>query len=458
MKWFWRILGILFLFLFGYGIHYCQEALPIISGYNAKIMGSGVFLAGRAENQIRAEDLGYFPLNLASTEVNYKDSTVKATVFGFAEKLSLFRKGAGCTLVNDFSLDSLKKQSWPVHLPIDQSKIQWPLGDLDNRPIPSNIDSNLLSQFIEKEFQEEDSSNKLGTRALLVLYKGQIIAEHYAKGFNTYTPLLGWSMAKSVTSAMTGILVHEGRLNLDSTVLVEEWEGKDDPRKAILLENLLQQNDGLSFEEDYAKHSDVTEMLFERGDMAHFTAEHPLIHKPGQVFNYSSGNVNLLSRIIRRSIGEKSYKDFLFQHLFKPLGMFHSTMEPDPSGTLVGSSYMYASARDWARFGLLYYNHGIIGKDTLLSKDFIQRTLIPPISSKNGQYGYLFWLNLGAKDHPEKRKFKDVPRDAFYADGFEGQIICIIPSRDFILVRLGLSPGKVFNPNRLISKILTCIH
>ena len=489
------VLSIALLTVIGWGINYARFSFPIISGYNAKIMCSGVFLAGRDEKQILKQDLGYFPLNLASVKVNYKDSTVSASVLGLAKKKAIYIKGAGAILVNEISEKDIRNH--PFNRPnfINQQKVNWPQGDRDTITNFNEVDSNELSRIASDAFSEDTRVAKgskvsqvsgasrssvvpqrlklsslpkqgqqkkfvepKGTRALIILYKGHIIKELYAAGFTRTTPLLGWSMTKSVFSTLIGILCKDGKLNLNKPAPVPEWVSTKDPRHSILLINLLQQNSGLNFEEIYSRHSDATEMLFEKADMAHFTAEHSLQRRPGKLFYYSSGNVNILSKILRDKLGDQNYYTFPYQNLFYKLGMYHSTLEPDASGTFVGSSYMYATARDWARFGLLYYNSGIIGTDTLIANNYYSQSIAPSPSAKLGQYGFLFWLNRGETGKPQNRKLHHVPTDAFYADGFEGQIICIIPSKNLIVVRLGLNPGGGFNADELVSSIIRTIH
>jgi CubicO group peptidase (beta-lactamase class C family) len=207
-------------------------------------------------------------------------------------------------------------------------------------------------------------------------------------------------MAKSITGALAGILVKEGKLNPDAPAPVKEWADAGDPRHNILLKDLLQQSSGLDFVEDYSKYSDVTRMLFMRADMGAYSANRPLKHKPGTVFNYNGGNSNLISRIIRETVGEKDYHAFPYEALFHKTGMYSAVMEPDASGNFVGSSYCHATARDWARFGLLYLNDGKFNGQQILPEGWVQSSVHPAPASVNGGYGYQLWLNRGSKDNP----------------------------------------------------------
>jgi CubicO group peptidase (beta-lactamase class C family) len=210
----------------------------------------------------------------------------------------------------------------------------------------------------------------------------------------------------------------------------------------------------LDFEENYSKPSEVTNMLFKEGDMAAFTAKLPLKHQPGTVFNYSSGNSNILSRIIRHTVGEKNYAAFPYQSLFHKLGMRSMLLEPDASGTFIGSSYSYATARDFARFGLLYLNNGIWNGQQILPTDWVQETVQPSVAATQKQYGYQFWLNGLDEKNPAQRLFPDVPADMFYASGYGGQNIFIIPSKKLIVVRTGL---RKIDVNKFLHELIQSI-
>jgi CubicO group peptidase (beta-lactamase class C family) len=261
-------------------------------------------------------------------------------------------------------------------------------------------------------------------------------------------------MAKSVTAALIGILVKEGKLKVKIPAPVPEWQKPNDSRHAITLEQLLQQTSGLQFEENYTKASEATNMLFKRGDMAAFAAQRPLQYKPGTVFNYSSGNSNILSRVIRQTLGESAYHSFPYEGLFYKIGMYSAILEPDASGTFVGSSFMYATARDWARFGMLYYNNGVWNGKQILPDGWVKKTSFPSAADSQKHYGYQFWLNGFDKKNLSKRIYADVPPDMYFADGFGGQEVYIIPSKKLVVVRLGLHS---FDENGLLKSIIECV-
>ena len=451
-----RVLLIVLLIVLGYGIRYCWGSFPIISGYGAKILGSAVFVSGRPETQVRREELSFFPLSLGHYTVDYKDSSVHGSVLGLAGKTAVFRHGLGVTLVNQMSESDLRAEPLDLaaHPHINADTIAWPLGDRVADTLPKSLDTIALKHAIDAIFDEKDTAHSIRSRAVVVIYKGQLVAERYAPEFNRSTPLLGWSMTKSITSALIGMLVKEGKLQVEAPAPVPEWKDVADPRHKIALRDLLQQASGLDFEEDYTKSSDATKMLFQRADMGGYTASHSLKNAPGTFWYYSSGNSNILSRIIRQTIGDKGYYRFPYDSLFYPLGMYSAVMEPDASGTFVGSSYMYATARDWARFGLLYLQDGVYAGQRLLPEGWVKSSVTPSNAAFRGQYGFQFWLNAGAKGNPGDRLYPHAPVDLFCADGYEGQNVFIIPSRQLVVVRLGLSHDPKFDADAFLGDLL----
>jgi CubicO group peptidase (beta-lactamase class C family) len=433
-----------------YGIRYAWVSLPIISGFGAKNLCSCVFVGGRSEKSVREQELADAPLNLGTYEVDWKDSSATGSVMGLARKKAIYRRGLGCTLINDTPEAVIRAQPFTVAVPpaINTDTIAWPAGDATNDSLPAGIDKQLLQQAVQHAFNEPNPEKKILTRAVVVVYDGKLVAEQYAPGYDRHSKMLGWSMGKSITSALIGILVKQGKLQVAAPAPVPEWAKADDPRHAITLEHLLQQTSGLEFEENYAKASEATNMLFEKGDMAAFTAGRPLKDKPGSVFYYSSGNSNILSRIIRQQVGEKAYHSFPATSLFYKTGMYHTLLEPDASGTFVGSSYPWATARDWARFGLLYYNDGVWNGERILPDGWVQKTRTPAQADKLQHYGYQFWLNQG------NNVSAHLPADLFYADGYGGQMVYIIPSKKLVLVRLGL---HLHNEEKLLTEILQAL-
>ena len=187
------------------------------------------------------------------------------------------------------------------------------MGEKMSGTLPLNINAAQLQRAIEKGFGSADEQKPIGTRAVVVVYDGKLIAEKYAAGFTKNTRLTGWSMTKSITNALIGILVKQNKLQIDAPAPVPDWAAINDVRHAITLKNLLQQTSGLDFEEEYRQSSDATTMLFRSADMAGYAASRPLKHTPGSVFYYSSGNTNILSRIILQTVVNKDYYAFSYR-------------------------------------------------------------------------------------------------------------------------------------------------
>jgi CubicO group peptidase (beta-lactamase class C family) len=437
-----------------YGIHYSWISFPIISGFSAKNICSCVFVEGRNEADVKKEELGDFPKSLGKVTINRKDSSVTANVWGFAKRKAIYRERLGCTLVNDIPESVIRSQQFYLPgkiAPAHTDSIAWPLGDRLPDTFPAGIKKKHLDDAVDFAFTETDSSKKINTRAVLVLYDGKLIAERYAAGFDLHSRMLGWSIAKSFMGALIGILVNEGRLNVAMPAPVPKWKDQNNPRHAITLENLLQQTSGLNFHEDYSRYSEVTNMLFNKGNMPGFTEGLSLKYRPGTVFNYSSGNSNILSQIIRQTLGEKDYWSFPYMALFNKLGMYSALLEPDASGNFVGSSYVFATARDYARFGLLYYNDGVWSGERILPEGWVKKTITASPVNMLKNYGYQFWLNGFDKKDSTKLQYPDVPSDMYYADGYGGQNIYIIPSRKLVVVRLGL---HVFDENSFLKRVI----
>jgi CubicO group peptidase (beta-lactamase class C family) len=283
-----------------------------------------------------------------------------------------------------------------------------------------------------------------------VAYDTSFLAEAYGDGFDRTTPLLGWSMTKSINSALIGILVKEGKLAIDVPAPVEEWQG--DERKDITIRSLLNMTSGLEWVEDYGDISDATIMLYNRGDVAKYAISKEAALPPNSDWYYSSGTTNILAAIVRRSFEtHQQYLDFPRVSLFNRIGMRSAIMETDAAGTFIASSYTYANTRDWARFGLLYLNNGIWNNDTIFPTNWVNFTQQEAPHS-NGDYGAQFWLNKSGSELP------DAPRDTYFADGFHGQRVYIIPSKKLVIVRMGESKKGEFDYNKFVSSIIAAFE
>ena len=295
----------------------------------------------------------------------------------------------------------------------------------------------------------------------VVLQDGRLVAERYAPGFSPDTPMLGWSASKSVLGALVGALVDDGRLALDAPVLAPEWAAPDDPRREITVDHLLRMSSGLAFDEPYVPGSDSTTMLFERGDMAAYAAAKPLAAPPGRVWSYASGTTNLLSRTALLAAGGTmaACQKYAWERLFEPAGMTSAVFEPDARGVMVGSSYFYATARDWARFGQLHLDDGVSEGRRVLSRAWIDHVRAPAPAAPLGEYGGHFRLNGRAAPGSPARAFPDLPADMYFARGFGLQVVAVFPARRAVIVRLGWTlDDDAFDMNREFADLLASLE
>ena len=440
-----------------YGISYAWRAFPILSGYGSKMLCSCVMLAGRQPEDVIRNELGQLPLSWGTFKVDFSDSSATGSVFGLAVKKAIFRKGLGCTLINEISEDEIRNQNFSLEIPslINTDTVPWPMGDKLYDSLPAGVNFEKLNLVVENAFQETSPEKLRRTRSILVVYDGQIITEKYADGFDKDSRQHGWSMTKSITNALIGILVKQGKLDTNQSAPIDLW--KNDVRKKITINNLLHASSGLEWEENYGGPSDATNMLFKKKNAGLFAADHPKVVEPETDFYYSSGTTNILSWIIRQTVGEKDYHSFPAKELFYKLGMYSAIIEPDAGGTFVGSSYSFATARDWARFGLLYLNNGYCNSEQILPEGWVKYSVTPAPAAEKGEYGAQFWLNAGAPGNPSHRIYPDVPADLFWADGYEGQNVFIIPSKRLVVVKLSLSQGDYLDDNLFLSELIKAL-
>jgi len=279
-----------------------------------------------------------------------------------------------------------------------------------------------------------------------VVYKDTIILDLNQDGFTSDTPQLGWSMTKSWMNTLVGMQVLAGNMSLSDDRLFDHWT---DERSAITLDDMMTMTSGIDWDEEYGTVADATEMLYMTEDIVSAANDNPLQYEPGTHWYYSSGTSNMISGLLRKELGNTTaYLEYPYEAFFDKLGMTQSFMEIDESGNYIGSSYGYASTKDWAKFGLLYLHDGIWNNERLLPEGWVDYSTTEVASSK-GKYGAHFWLNKRGVAFP------DAPYDTYSANGYNGQKTIIIPSKDLIIVRLGLNSD--FDFNTLISEIINAI-
>jgi len=428
---------------------------PVMAGMAAKTMCSCVYVTGRTPESVRQQELQVFPgLASSNIEVNNTDSTVTASIFWKTSK-AIYRKGVGCTLLAQQSEEAVRSQKPVIAASpaLGQDSLAWPSGNILPDSAIAGVDYDAVNRAIDQAFADKDPNGPIFTHAVIAVYDGKIIGEKYAEGFDRDSRLMGWSMTKSITNALIGILVKQAKLNVDAPAPVSEWQ--NDERKAITLNHLLQASSGLQWSETYfTPWADFHRMFIHSDDKAAYAAARPLQHEPGTFFQYSSGTTNILSRIIRQTVGDDQYYRFPYEQLFYKIGMNRAIMEADASGTFVASSYSYASARDWARFGLLYLNDGVWGGERILPEGWVKYSTTPAPAAPLREYGAQIWLNLGDPKDPSKVDRPGLPQETILFDGFERNYVVIIPSKKLVVVRLGVTHNGNFSLPDLVNGVI----
>ncbi len=367
------------------------------------------------------------------------DEGATASALGLVRARAVFRPGLGCTLAAGADAADLGRLPGVEEpLPALDPDVPWPLGEAARQsPAPPEVEA-----AIERAFEEIDPAlGQRQTTAIVVAHDGHLVAEGHAPGYGPETPMLSWSMAKSVLAALVGVAVAEGRLALGAPAPVPEWSDPVDPRHAITLDQLLRMSSGLAFDEHYGTTNDVSRMLFTQPDTGAYAARSRLAAPPDTVWSYSSGTSNLVARILRDRFDRdlEAMQRWSRERLFGPAGLASALFEPDASGTFVGSSFVFMTARDWARFGELHRLDGIWNGRRILPEGWVRYVTTPTPAAPDGRYGAHWWLNAGSPDDRSRRMWPKVPTDAYAARGHSGQYVVVVPSVKLVVVRLGLS-------------------
>ncbi|MEL6687917.1 MAG: serine hydrolase [Pseudomonadota bacterium] len=414
----WSFGLIVFIAAFAYGF------VRIPSAYKTKAVCSEVFVADRDLDNVLDRDFARIHpvMDRVRIKVDPQAQSVRGSLFGILGRVQVdYRPGYGCSIVVDgepynepFKTVPIATQPWKVEIdPTIQA----------------------LTEAARLSAKGDVSAD---VRALLVVQNGVIVAEDYADDFGPDVPMQSWSMAKSVTQAMAAIAIDQGLLSLSDRELMPDWKGGD-PRAEITLANLLQMTDGLDFVEDYADpNSSVSSMLFNSRHMGLTASKSELAYEPGKNWTYSSGTTNILSAVLRRAIegSGQDYHSWPYQYLFAPIGMGSPVFETDAGGTFIGSSYLYATARDWARLGQLYLDGGMWNGQRVLPEGAV-RYATTPVSSVIDFYGAQWWLNTEIEG--EGVRLPGLPDTAYYMGGHDVQRVIVIPSKNAVIVRLGMT-------------------
>lgn len=435
------VAGVVVLMFAGGFVFVVAAVAPLGTRYVSKRICSGVFVSEREPGSVWQAELhggsfGYPPR--FSWSIDRQNQSVTSRWNGLAAQTVQYRPGLGCTPNAEDEGISLTALTENELAPYEDP---WPWPEVGSG-------EGKLAEAVNAAFSDPES----GTRAVVVVQDGNLVAERYAPGFDRNSPMLGWSMNKSVLHALLGTQVLAGNLELAQDGLFEEWEGTD--RAAITLEQMLQMQSGLAWAEDYANpFEDAIQMLFGSDSAAARGLQKPLTHAPGTHWRYSSGTSNMLALLLRRTLehhGEEAL-GYPQRALFAPLGMRTSVLEPDATGTFVASSFGFASPVDWARFGQLYLEDGVAAGKRILPSGWSTFACTAAEASE-GRYGAHFWLR-GSSGDPAGPSL--LPDDACHAVGHEGQYITIVPSRGTVVVRLGLTTDpSTWDQEQFVKSIL----
>lgn len=417
----------------GFALWQADRMASVGTGYMAKVACSEIFLANRQSSSVSKDDFNNISpaIDRVQLKIDAHERAVSGNLFGFGRAKAIYRDGYGCTLVRGGAPEAVPALTPVADKPLPDAKA----GTLTMR---HDVDYTAIEAAFDAAFADKDAA----TRSILVVKDGAVIAERYAQGFSAQTPFLSWSMAKSVTATMVGAAMLRGLVDLDVPAPISEWSG-DPKRAAITWNNLLQMQSGLAFDETYDDpNSDVSEMLFRARDAGGVAARQRLAHAPGSFWSYSSGTTNLIQRTLRETLeaNDVGYHAFARDAFLGPIGAASFTLEPDASGTFIGSSFIYATARDWAKLGLLYLNDGVADGLRLLPEGW-SRYVAMPAAASDGFYGAQFWLNRSGADGRPKY-IPGVPDEAYLIAGHEGQYVLIVPDKNMVIVRTGMTRAK----------------
>ena len=435
-----------------------DRAIRVATGFVANVVCAKIFVSGLDPQTVFAEITDHAGIRrlrwLLQYHLDRSANTVDASVAGLFASRVIFHEGVGCVQLHEGSEPYLPKSD-VIALKTPKSPPLLPEIAGTSVVEPTNPK---LKAAVDRAFEEPAEPPFRRTKAVVVVHEGSVIAERYAPGIGIDTQLLGFSMTKSVVSALIGILTQQGLVTPSMPAPVPEWRGVNDPRREIEVEHLLRMTTGLALDETNSGFDPSSQMIYLHNDMAGFAVKAAPIAPPGTRWAYSSASAQILARIFRDAAGGPEQALALaWRELFNPLGMRNVTLQFDGTGTLQGSSAMLASARDWARFGLLYLNDGVVGGRRLLHEDWIDFSAAATLGT---EYGAGFYTNRSEHEHAKGRASMGIPHDAFFAFGDMGQRIVILPAQHMVIVRLGDSvdpTGDMTGLERLVKEVIAAV-
>lgn len=408
------------------------RALRVASSLTAHELCSQTFVAGQPPDAVFREYVqpmvGVPGVKQALRfQVDTERRQVTASVAGAFAARASYAEGRGCTVVHGARAPA------PIALEPDAEP---------GAPLPEGLAAAppQLGAAIERAFAEPPDGPRLARKAIVIVHEGQVIAERYAAGYGPGTPLQSWSMAKSVTNALVAILVRQGRLEVGEPAPVARWRLPGDPHAGVTVDQLLRQTSGQPFGQTNSGFDPSTRMQFLEPDTAGFSAAAPFDGAPGERWAYTDGNYAILSGLVRDAVGgtPEAVARFARAELFAPLGMRSAMLEFDEAGNPMGATWVFATARDWARFGMLYLDDGVAAGRRILPEGWVAYSAAPTPQAELG-YGAGFWTNAGPSAGATRRRGWGMPPDSFFGLGNSGQVVLVIPSRRLVVVSLGFA-------------------
>lgn len=407
------------------------DLADLVAAATAKRLCSAAFVSKRDPEEAFVNSVWIeTALERPEYAVDYQSRTVTITL-GDAIRKARFYGDQGCTIIpqgaNDVYFDPVPVET---RLPDPMTQV-WPMGDAASaRPVPAEVNPSKINAALDTAFSNPNDK----TAAFLLVYKGQIIGERYADGINKDTQLESWSMGKSLTATLIGILVKDGHFDPHSPAPVAAWRKADDPRSEITIAHLLRMSSGLQFTREEAPHlvlSDHGYIYAAAIDVFDYSINKPLEYEPNTVGRYRNCDPLSLGYIIKQTVESRGDQYFTFPQraLFDRIGIRKMVLEADPYGNFIMTGYDYGTARNWARLGLLYLQDGVWEGDRILPPGWVDFVSTPAPAWDQGEYGGQFWVNTQGED--------GLPTDAYSARGVDGQRTFIVPSYDLVIVRMG---------------------
>ena len=413
------------------------------SAYVSHIVCSYVFVSGLDPARVDAEDIAGNPVFngfhwAMRHEVIQADRAVTARTLGGFESRAVYRDGLGC-----LNLNGSPPPVAPTRAEIEaDGPIAALLPDIAGPEVVAP-DRPGLKKALDDAFAEPAGKPVRNTHAIVIVHDGRVIAERYAPGFGIDTPVHGWSATKSVNNALLGILVRQGKLKMEDPAPVPAWQAPGDPRRAITPDDLLRMRSGLDLGNSLSASlltawDSSARMVFYEPDLAGFAEQADLGAKPGTEWKYTNGNPAILARIVRDQVGSGALDVLRFarRELFGPLGIRRATLELDSTGTPIAGAFLFATPREWARFGILFLDDGVVGGRRILPEGWVRYSTTPTPDAWIG-YGAGWWINNDESRGAVFRRKHGMPPEAFMAMGIYGQTVVVVPSRRLVIARFG---------------------